>query len=69
MRSLDLLIVRKIPNNILGIYWVPIVGKVEKSTLKWVGLPPEIVIGEIQLSPPFGFFFFLEYFVKELKSY
>lgn len=69
MRSLYLLIVRKIPNDTLGIYWVPIVGKVEKSTWKRVGVPPESLIREIQLSSPFGFFFPLEYFVEELKSY
>lgn len=67
VRRLDLLAGRKIPNNILE--QVPIVGRVEKSIQKWVGLPPEILIEEIQLSPPFDFYFFLmEYFVEELKS-
>ena len=62
---LYLLVGRKIPKKILK--QVPIVERVEKSVQKWVGLPPDILIDEIQLSRPFDFF--LEYFVEELKIY
>lgn len=63
VRRLDLLVGRKIPNNILK--QVPIVERVEKSIQKWVGLPPEILIGEICLSPPFFFWCIL---CKNLKA-
>lgn len=65
MRRFDLPVGRRIPNNILK--QVPIVGRVEKSIQKWVGLPTEILVDEICLSPSFDFF--LEYCVEELKSY